>query len=133
MNTAATYAAGVGVLLSVALAGCGNAASPGQPYCYPDSRCAKVHVVVTRCGGPAPGECRVVPVASVNAFLAGGQAAADGAERAGTGHKLRAFVFLEPTAGRYVFETVVDGDRISRVLTLRLGRTYRVTLIQQAR
>ena len=80
-----------------------------------------------------PGECWIVPVVSVNAFLASGQAAADGAERAGTGDKLRAFVFLEPTPGRYVFETVVDGHRISRLLTLRLGRSYRVKLIERAR
>ncbi len=138
MTKAATIAAGLGVLLSLAIAGCGTAHRPAaeklsditQPYCWPNSKCAKVSVVVEQCGGPS-GQCRIVPVVSVGLFNARGRLVT--MEHAGTGHKLDSFLLLTPSAGRHLLEATVDGHRIKRSIRLRLGHTIRLKLIQPIR
>lgn len=99
-----------------------------QPYCWPNSQCAKVRVVVEQCGGPAPGKCSIVPIVSVRLFDARGRPVT--AEFAGRGHKLTSFLLMTPFAGRYRLGTTVDGDRIERSVRLRLGHTVRAALIQ---
>jgi hypothetical protein len=138
MKRAARILVGLGVLLSVAMAGCGAAhkseaekllaVQHTQPYCWPNSKCAKVSVVVEQCGGPAPGRCWIVPVVSVGLFDTGGQSVT--MEHAGTGQKLDSFSLLTPVPGRYLLETTVDGYRVKRSIELRLGHTLRTKLIE---
>jgi hypothetical protein len=118
--------AGASTLVAVALASCGTGTRT-QPYCWPNSECAKVSGVVEQCGGPA-GKCSVVPVVSIGIFDSRGRTVTG--LHAGTGHKLDSFRLETPIAGHYLLETTVGRYRVRRSITLRLGQTVRANLIE---
>lgn len=123
------FAIAIALLCAVAVCGCGSTQKTVTRvlgYCGV-SGCATVTGQVERCGGPAPGKCTPIPFISVSLLSRKGQLRV--AEHAGTGHRLRRFRLLIPGSGRFVLQTVMNGERIRRDVTLRVHRVLHVNLV----